>query len=128
MIPYLTGSIGILVAVVITFLIRKDQMRVSKAITWLVVAIGFCLLGLAPATFDQLAKFTRVSYPPALAFTIALVVIALKLLLNDIELSKIRVRQTRLIQKIAVLQNDIDKQKGSTTVIEAPPSPESKTE
>lgn len=103
-------------------------MRVSKSIIWLLAAMGFCLLGFAPATFDQLATYTGVAYPPTLAFTIALIMIALKLLLNDIELSKLRVRQTRLIQKIAVLQNHIDTQEGSRIVTEAPPPPESKTE
>ena len=128
MIEYLTGSVGVLVALVIIILIRKDQMRVSKAVIWLLAAIGFCLLGFAPATFDQLATILGVAYPPTLAFTIALIVIALKLLLNDVELSNLRVRQTRLIQKIVVLQNDIDKQEGTISPAQAPPPPESKTE
>ena len=128
MIPYLTGSVGVLVALMIVILIRKDQMRVSKAVIWLLAAMGFCLLGFAPATFDQLATFTGVAYPPALAFTIALVVIVLKLLLNDIELSKLRVRQTRLIQKIAVLQNDIDTQERPASPAQEARPPESKSE
>ena len=128
MIEYLTGSVGILVALVIITLIRKDQMRVSKAVLWLFAAIGFCLLGFAPATFDELAVYTGVAYPPTLAFTIALAVIALKLLLNDIELSELRVRHTRLIQRIAILQNDIDTQERPATPAQEAHPPESKSE
>ena len=59
MISGITGCIGVLVASTIVLLIRRDQMQISRAIIWLVIAAGFCLLGFAPKVFDQLAHFSR---------------------------------------------------------------------
>jgi hypothetical protein len=48
-----------------------------------------------------------VAYPPALAFTLALAVMVIKLLIDDIERSRLKMRQTRLIQRIALLENEL---------------------
>ena len=65
------------------------------------------LLGLAPGVFDQLASRVGVAYPPALAFTLAIAVVAIKLLIDDIERSRLKMRQTRLIQRVALLENEL---------------------
>ena len=65
------------------------------------------LLGLAPGVFDQLAARVGIAYPPALAFTLALAVVAIKLLIDDIERSRLKMRQTRLIQRMALLENEL---------------------
>ena len=65
------------------------------------------LLGLAPGVFDQLAARVGIVYPPALAFTLALAVVAIKLLIDDIERSRLKMRQTRLIQRMALLENEL---------------------
>ena len=74
-------------------------------------ALIMALLGLAPGVFDQLASRVGVAYPPALAFTLALGVMAIKLLIDDIERSRLKMRQTRLIQRIALLENELRRSK-----------------
>ena len=85
------------------------------------------LLGLAPGAFDQLASRIGIAYPPALAFTLALAVVAIKLLIDDIERSRLKMRQTRLIQRIALLENELRRLKEQSREPEAPSeSPETK--
>ena len=103
-------------------------MQISRAIIWLVIAAGFCLLGFAPKVFDQLAQILGVSYAPTLAFTVALAIVAVQLLLNDIELSRIRVRYSRLTQQMAVLRNDLDSLKIPSAETPPPPQPDITTE
>ena len=108
MISIIMSCVGVVAAILVLLLIRRDQMHISKAIIWLLVAAGFGFLGLTPSLFDQLATLINVEYPPALALSVALIMIALKLLLSDLELSRLKVRQDRLVQQIAILESDLN--------------------
>jgi hypothetical protein len=88
-------------------LIRNDQLHASHGIAWVMAALAMALLGLAPGIFDQIASRVGVAYPPALAFTLAIAVVAIKLLIDDIERSQLKMRQTRLIQRMAMLENEL---------------------
>jgi hypothetical protein len=82
------------------------------------------LLGLAPGVFDQLASQVGVAYPPALAFTLALAVVAIKLLIDDIERSRLKMRQTRLIQRMALLENELRRLREKNAVDQINKSPD----
>lgn len=120
MITLITSLIGLGSALVIFVLIRNDQLHASHGIAWIVAALIMALLGLAPGVFDQLASRVGVAYPPALAFTLALAVVAIKLLIDDIERSRLKMRQTRLIQRIALLENELRRVKEGNAVKEIP--------
>ena len=107
MITLVTSLIGLGSALIIFVLIRNDQLHASHGIAWIVAALVMALLGLAPGVFDQLASRVGVAYPPALAFTLALAVVAVKLLIDDIERSRLKMRQTRVIQRMALLENEL---------------------
>ena len=107
MITLITSLIGLGSALIIFVLIRNDQLHASHGIAWVIAALAMALLGLAPGIFDQLASRVGVAYPPALAFTLALAVVAIKLLVDDIERSRLKMRQTRLIQRMALLENEL---------------------
>ena len=107
MITLITSLIGLGAALIIFVLVRNDQLHASHGIAWIVAALVMALLGLAPGVFDQLASGVGVAYPPALAFTLALAVVAIKLLIDDIERSRLKMRQTRLIQRMALLENEL---------------------
>ena len=106
MITLITSLIGLGSALIIFMLIRNDQLHASHGIAWVIAALAMSLLGLAPGVFDQLASRVGVAYPPALAFTLALAVVVIKLLIDDIERSRLKMRQTRLIQRMALLENE----------------------
>lgn len=110
MIPIITGIIGLCIAALIILLIRKDRLHVTHGIGWIIIAIGFTGLGLAPGIFDHIAtKFFGIAYPPVLALTLGIAMLVIKILLMDIERSRIEMRNQRLIQRMAMLEADLDK-------------------
>lgn len=107
MISIFTGSLGLFVALLIVFLMRKDRLHVSHGMSWVVVAVCFALLGFAPGIVDAVAKYAGVSYPPVLALTLAIALLVIKILFMDIERSHIEMRNQRLVQRMAMLEADL---------------------
>jgi hypothetical protein len=107
MISMFTGSLGLFVAVLIVFLMRRDRLHVSHGMSWVVIAVCFALLGFAPGIVDAVATYTGVSYPPVLALTLAIALLVIKILFMDIERSHIEIRNQRLVQRMAMLEADL---------------------
>ena len=107
MITLITGIIGILTALGIMILIRKDQLHVRYGLSWVAVAITFAMLGLFPQVFDYLATNLGVAYPPILALTLGFSVFVIKILIMDIERSGNVIKLQRLVQRIALLETEI---------------------
>jgi len=107
MISLVTGAIGLLVAGLIFLLIRKDRLHVTHGMGWIVVAAGFSLLGFAPSVIDKVAAYFGVSYPPVLALTLGVSLLVIKILLMDLERSRIETRNQRLVQRVAMLEADL---------------------
>ena len=99
MIPYQVTSmaIGIAIAVVILFLVRRDHLHGPYAIWWIGAAATVGVLGFFPRFFDYLAVYLGVRYPPILAIVLGLGLLLVKILTMDLE----RSRQERLIRRLA---------------------------
>ena len=104
MIPVVTSAVGLTVAALIILLIRTDRLHVTHGMGWLVAALVMAGLGFAPGIFDAAAARLGITYGPALAFTIGFGVILIKLLLDDIERSNLKMRHTRMVQRMAILE------------------------
>ena len=109
MVAMVTGTIGLLVAVVIIALMRKDNLHAKFGLGWIIVALGFALLGFSPRIIDQAAQYFGVAYPPILALSIAIALLVIKILLMDIDRSRIEVRNQRLVQRVAMLEADLNR-------------------
>jgi len=109
MIFFITGIIGVLVAGMIIWLMRRDLLHVQHGLGWILVALTFVLLGFAPSIFDTIAASIGVRYPPALALTVALALLVLKIFVMDIERSRLQMRNQRLVQRLAILEVDFKK-------------------
>ena len=107
MIPLVTGTIGLVVAAIIILLIRKDRLHVHHGLGWVIVAIGFALLGFSPSVIDEIAQVLGVSYPPVLGLTVGISILVVKTLFMDIDRSHIEMRNQRLIQRVAMLEADL---------------------
>ena len=107
MVSLVTGSIGLLVAFVIIMLMRKDRLHVSHGLGWVVVAAGFALLGFLPGVFDKFSSLLGIASPPIFALTLAIALLVIKILLMDIERSRIELRNQRLIQRLAMLEAEM---------------------
>ena len=112
MVAIVTGVIGLVTAIIIMILIRKDHLHVRFGLWWTAAAVTFALLGLFPTIFDTLAKYLGVSYPPILALTLGAVILVIKILVMDIERSQNAIRLQRLIQRIALLESDLREAQG----------------
>ena len=111
MVSIVTGSIGLLVAAIIIFMMRRDTLHAQHGMGWIIVALCFALLGFSPEIIDHIAQNFGVAYPPVLAITMAIAVLVIKILLMDIERSRIEVRNQRMIQRMAMLEADLKKLK-----------------
>jgi len=90
-------AIGVIIAVVILFLVRRDHLHGPYAVWWIGAAITIGTLGFFPRFFDYLAVYLGVSYPPMLAIVLGFSMLLVKILTMDLE----RSRQERLIRRLA---------------------------
>lgn len=125
MFSLVSGIIGLIAAVIIIVLIRKDHLHVRYGLWWVVIAVAFVVLGFFPQIIDQLAKLLGISYGPALAFTLGLTAFALKLLTLDLARSRNDTRIIRLVQRVSMLESELEKLRSSQVGKESSRVPES---
>ena len=107
MITLITSIIGLLTALSMFVLIRRDYLHVRYGIGWMIVALVFAMLGLFPTVFDHVAAFFGIAYPPILALLLGFVILLLKTLLVDIERSKDNIKFQRVVQRVALQEAEI---------------------
>ena len=97
-------AIGVSLAAIILFLVRRDHLHGPYAIWWIGSAVMVALLGLFPRLFDTLAAKLGVSYPPILAIVLGFGLLLLKILTMDLDRSRQERLIRRLIQRLAMLE------------------------
>ena len=104
-------TLGLLVAVTILVLIRRDRLVVMHSIWWLIIAAVVLLLALFPELVDLAARKVGITYPPSLLFMFAILVVLIKLLMSDIDRSHDRRRLLLMAQRLALLESKIEQNK-----------------
>ena len=99
---------GIGLAVLILYLIRRDHLYLMHGLFWVVVAATAAGLGAWPGLIDRLAGWTGFSYPPALLLLLACMVLVVKALHADMVNTRIERDVRRLNQRLALLEADLD--------------------
>lgn len=111
-----TGLLGLGLAAIILFLVRRDHLYVIHALFWIVVAAVAAVLGLSPGLIDRLAAFTGINYPPALLLLAGLVVLFIKALHADVLNTRLVREVRRLNHRIAMFEADLaSAHEGATT-------------
>ncbi|MEX2366693.1 MAG: DUF2304 domain-containing protein [Pseudohongiellaceae bacterium] len=110
-----SAFIGLVIATSILWLVRRDHLHGRFAIWWISVGLGCALLGIFPQMIDSVALRLGVSYPPTLALVIGLSILVLKIIIMDIERSKNEIKLQRLVQRMAILENEIESGKQQQT-------------
>ena len=100
-----TTIIGIVIALFIFFLIRRDILHVKRSLWWIGIAILIVIMGFFPYQTAQLGALLGVNYPPILILTVGMGFILIKILSMDLERSRQERMLRRLIQKIAMLES-----------------------
>jgi hypothetical protein len=97
------GLLGGLLAALILYLIRRDQLYLRDAIFWLATALASIMFGLFPALIDWMGNAAGVAYAPALILALVCSVLTIKALLGDIALTALRRDVRRLNQRVALI-------------------------
>lgn len=106
--PFSTALLGIGLAVLILYLIRRDHLYLMHGLFWVVVAAAAALLGAWPGLIDRLARLMGISYPPALLLLLASIVLLVKALHADMMNTRIERDVRRLNQRLAMLEADME--------------------
>lgn len=103
----LTSSLGLGIAILIFWLIRKDHLHVRYAFGWMIIGFIAAILGFFPSIIDSISKILDISYPPILAVILSISFMLIKMLLMDIERSKQNRDIVRLNQRIGILEAEL---------------------
>ncbi|MDA8454068.1 DUF2304 domain-containing protein [Acidovorax sp. GBBC 3334] len=101
-----TALMGIGLAGLILYLIRRDHLYLMHGLFWVVVACSAALLGAWPGLIDRLAQVLGISYPPALLLLLSSIVLLVKALHSDMVNTRIERDVRRLNQRLAMLEAD----------------------
>ena len=101
--------LGIGLAGAIFYLVRRDHLHGPFAAWWLAVAAATLALGMFPSLVVWLGMLTGINYAPVLPIIIGLSLVLLRLLKLDIDRSRQERQMRRLTQKIAILEQEIDR-------------------
>lgn len=103
-----TTLLGIGLAVLILYLVRRDHLYLMHGLFWVLVAGAAAVLGFWPGFIDRLARLTGFGYPPALLLLLACMVLAVKALHADMVNTRIERDVRRLNQRLAMLEADCE--------------------
>ena len=105
---YITSvALGVVLALGILWLVRRDHLHGSYALWWLAIALAALAVGFYPAIVDWIGVRLGVAYPPMLLAMVAIVAILLKLLGVDVDVTRRERRLRRLLQKVALLELEL---------------------
>ena len=105
---YLTSvALGVVLALGILWLVRRDHLHGRYALWWLAVALLSLAVGFFPSIVDWIGARLGVAYPPMLLAMVAIIAVLFKLLGVDIDVTRRERRLRRLLQKVAILEMEL---------------------
>ena len=114
-----SAIIGVALAGAILFLVRRDHLHGPYALWWFAIAAATFALGVFPKLIALLAKVTGIFYAPVLPIVVGLSLVLIRMLKLDIDRSRQERQMRRLTQKLAILEEELDRLGGR--VADAPP-------
>lgn len=108
--------IGVFIATIIYWLVRRDHLAPKQALRWILVAVIVLVLGTFPILIDWIGNAVGIAYPPIIPIIVGLCAAMVKILLMDIERNKTDITQERIVQKLAILEAELELQKKITKV------------
>lgn len=104
-----SAILGVVLAGAILFLVRRDHLHGPFALWWFAVAAATFVLGVFPNLVVWLGHLTGIVYAPVLPIIVGLSLVLIRLLKLDIDRSKQERRLRRLTQKLAILEQELDR-------------------
>ena len=113
---FFTVLAALIMVALIFWLLRRDRLPIMHSLWWLGVAALMLLLGFNPEWIDQAAVFVGITYPPSLLFIVGILVLFVKVLLDDVGVSRDRRRMIDLVQKVGMLEEELNQLKKKQTI------------
>ncbi|GGI43181.1 hypothetical protein GCM10008018_00770 [Paenibacillus marchantiophytorum] len=88
-------------------LIRRQKLQEQYAILWLILGFVMALLSLFPSLLDQISYSLHIYYAPSLLFLLGLLFSLAFIMHLTLVISKLHRKLTRLIQEVALLQEQL---------------------
>ena len=104
--------IALVTGALIFRLVRRNLLHATYAAWWLMAGMFAVFIGFFPTIFDALGHALGVAYPPILFIVLTLVVFAIRMLISDLERTRMELTQRRLVQRYAQLalrQRDLER-------------------
>ncbi|HEX7916411.1 DUF2304 domain-containing protein [Rudaea sp.] len=124
MVILVSAVLGIALASVILYLVRRDHLHGSYALWWLVVAAATLVVGVFPHLVDRLGELVGIAYPPILAIILGMGLILIRMLLMDVDRSRQERTLRRLTQRLAILDQELGEARAKLATLESPPAAE----
>lgn len=99
-----TTLLGVVLAVLIVYLVRRGHLYLMHGLLWSAVAAATALLGAWPGLIDTLATWFGFAYPPAFLLLLACMLLLLKALHADMLCTRLECDVRRLNQRLALLE------------------------
>ena len=99
-----TSFLGLALAVLIVYLVRRDHLYLMHGLLWAAVAGAVAVLGAWPGLIDAWARALGFAYPPALLLLLACIALLLKALHADMLSTRLERDVRRLNQRLALLE------------------------
>jgi len=104
-----SAVLGIVLAGAILFLVRRDHLHGPYALWWFALAAAAFALGVFPKLIPWLGQVPGIFYAPVLPIVVGLSLVLIRMLKLDVDRSKQERQIRRLTQKLAILEEEIDR-------------------
>lgn len=94
--------------VFLVVLLRRRRLREKYATTWIVVALGVCILGAFPGTVETVASAVGVETPSNLLFALALIILLGVCIQLSVEVTMLEEETRTLTEEISLLRFDVE--------------------
>lgn len=103
--------IGILIEFVIFHLLVKKRLNESNSLLWIFIGFIVILSGLFPSIVVGLSGAFKITYPPALVFMAAIIILLFIILKNSIHISELSAKVQESATQVSILQYEINELK-----------------
>jgi len=110
-----SAFLGLGIAGIILWLVRRDHLHTRYALWWIPIALAIGFLGVFPRTIDAVALALGIAYGPVLPLILGLGLLVIKILMMDMERSRNEVKLQRLIQRVAILEGELNQLRGRSS-------------
>lgn len=109
---WFTAGFGLATGGLILYLVRRDHLHTRHGLWWLPLALVIAVLGAFPRLADWIGGMLGVYYPPIIPLIVGFIVLVVKILAMDIQQSKLEIKLNRLIQRLAMLEGNLEPRPG----------------